>query len=131
MTDVNEIFNKTVDALAAADRAQKAMTSKIASQQEELNALRSIKGCSGGFKELVAKMASAGVVDELQAVYLKDNVTDNNVNEFLVKLANVVNPRQTPASPYEMSQIPVTEEPPKPDKYLDECNKRLHKLYNQ
>lgn len=132
MIDVNEIFNKTVDALAAADRAQKALSAKIASQQAELNDLHSVKDCSGSFRDLVTKLASVGVVEDVQAVYLNDNVTDKNVNEFLVKLANVVTARPTPMSPYEMSSIPVAEATKTgSDKDLDECNKKLQTLYNK
>ena len=132
MPELKDIFAQVTDALGAADKGYKILSAKVASQSREIESLKAVKECSGNFKVLVDKLASVGVVDECNAVYLKDNVTDTNVNEFLVKLANVSAPKQTPASPYEMSTIPVkgkTDE--EQNKDLEACNQKLLALYGK
>lgn len=131
MQDIREIFNKVTEALDAADKGQRILVNKVASQEKELKALRS-RNCSENFRVLVDKLASAGVVDELHAVYLKDNVTDDNVNDFLVKLGDKVAPKEAAVSPYELTDIPVTvEQPSDGKKDLEKCNNRLQALYGK
>lgn len=139
MPELNEIFSKVTEALGAADKGYKILSAKVASQireiesqKKEIENLKAMKDCSGNFKALVDKLASDGVVDECNAVYFKDNVTDKNVNEFLVKLASAVSPRPFPASPYEMSSIPVND-PTKEEqnKELEACNQKLRALYGK
>lgn len=131
MPDLREIFSKVTEALAAADEGQKILTNKIASQAEEIKHLRETNACADNYRCLVDKLASAGVVDEYHAVYLKDNVTDGNVNDFLTKLANVVEPKQASApSPYEVSNIPMATESGT-NKDLEDCNRKLRSLYGK
>lgn len=132
MPELKDIFTQVTEALGAADKGYKILSAKVASQSREIESLKAVKECSGNFKVLVDKLASVGAVDELNAVYLKDNVTDTNVNEFLVKLANVAAPKQAPASPYEMSTIPVKDaSQEEQNKELEACNQKLRALYGK
>ena len=132
MPELNEIFTQVTEALGAADKGYKILSAKVASQSKEIENLKAMKDCSGNFKTLVDKLASVGVVDEYHAVYLKDNVTDSNVNEFLVKLASAANPKPSPASPYEMSSIPAEGYAKEgQNKDLEACNQKLLALYGK
>jgi hypothetical protein len=132
MPELQEIFSQVTEALGAADRGQKILCEKIASQSKEIERLKATKDCSESFKGLVDKLASCDVVDDLHAVYLKSNVTDANVNEFITKLANVIAPAKTAKmSPYEVSNIPVVGKTEPADKELEACNQRLMALYGK
>lgn len=125
-----QLYQMVTDAMTSADNAYKAMCRKVASQEKELEELRAREAGSEGFKNLVAKLASVGVVDELQAAYLKDNVTDGNVGTFMVKLASAIEPAPIPASPYEVSNFPVGEEK-KSDEDLRKLDESLMRLYRK
>lgn len=132
MQDLNEIFSKVTEALDAADKGHRILVEKVASQEAEIKTLRG-RNCAEGFRVLVDKLASAGVVDDLHAVYLKDNVTDDNVNDFLGKLSDKITPKEASVSPYELSEIPISTEPTsdKGRKDLEDCNNRLLQLHGK
>lgn len=133
MPDIQEIFMKMTEALEAADRGQRILNAKIASQAEEIRTLRgkpATADCSEAVKGLVEKLASVGVVDELEALYFKDNVTGENADDLLVKLASAIAPRQAYVSPYEVSDYPANAAAGTApvDKALTDCNERLQAM---
>ena len=133
MPEIKEIFMKMTEALEAADRGHKILNAKIASQAQEIKTLREkpeTPDCSEAVRGLVEKLASVGVIDNLDAVYFKENVNCKNASDLLVKLASAVTPQKTYPSPYEVSDYPVAETGKNTpvDEALTDCNKKLQAM---
>lgn len=129
MPDIHEISATALKALQAAEEVRIQLSGKIASQEAEINRLNSINRGVDEFRSLVAKLASAGVVDRPNAKYLDRNVNETNVGDFIVKLANVVEaPIQVRAamSPYEVTG--VTETKTAKDDAAGTCEEKLRKI---
>lgn len=133
MPDTIQFYSNVVNALQAAKKANDIMTAKVASQAKEIEDLKAHKTeGSDNYKELVSKLASAGVIDNLNEAYLKHNVNDGNLPEFITKLASLIEDKpvkQAGNTPYEVSAVTSTATAPTGDKYLEECNKRLRDIH--
>jgi len=128
MPDIAKLSALSLQALKAAEEVRLLQSSKIASQEAEINRLRSQQQGAEQFRALVAKLASVGVVDRLNAVYFDKNVTDENVTEFITKLASAVDtPKQkTTVSPYEVTG--VTEQSTNRDQAAGDCERKLRDI---
>jgi len=78
------------DYMAGAAKLRDDMTSKIAGLTRENERLRGGRVTSAVFRDVVSKLASAGLVDKPNQAHFDKTTTDGNVADQLAKLANLL-----------------------------------------
>ena len=134
MPETIEFYSNVVEALSAAKKANDLMSARVEQQEKTIQELKAYKASgSENYKGLVGKLASAGFVDRLNERYLKDNVNDDNLSEFLTKLANCIEDSKPATSagtsPYEVTTVTSTTSSSDKDEYLEKCNKRQREIH--
>ena len=89
-----QLIQQMTDYMAVTADARKLATSKIASLEKENATLRAKAVSVDAVKNLVSKLASAGVVDATHEAYFTRNVSDGNVSVVVEKLINSLGSKQ-------------------------------------
>lgn len=126
-----ELTQAVVNYLEQAEQVRSAFTQKIASLEKEKESLRSASIPTETVKELVSKLASAGLIDQFNAAYFMKNASATNGSQCISRLVSLLSTGD--ASNKEASvPTPFKVEKPSEDVQVDkeerEYRKRLENL---
>lgn len=110
---MEQFYGTVIDYIEGASNFRDMAVSKIASLEKENRKLKQQQGTTTAFKGLVSKMASAGIIDDLNAAYFSNNTSSGNIEQQIGKLSALIRQEASSKqadipSPYKVSKQSVT-----------------------